>query len=743
MRIATTVWFCLAYILGLACTGLPIALPWLGLGLGTIGIGLEIGSRRWWRGRFPMWFWATMGGIAVVALLHYQLRLPQPGSQDISRFVEVLRSQEIAVQGTVESLPRLTRSDQMQLWLKVEGLDAGTLAPRLSIPPEQARGRLYVTVPQGVGADVHPGLKVKITGSLYSPEAAKNPGGFDFQQFLQRSNGFAGFRGETLAMDKSTSGWGLWQIQRRIVRSQAAKLPAPEGAIVSAMVLGGSVVDLPFSLKDQFARVGLSHALAASGFQVSLILAVVLALTKRLPKWWQFTIGTIALFLFLGLTGLQPSVCRAVVMGLAVLVAVVAERRVDAIGSLLFATTVLLVANPLWIGDLGFQFSVLATLGLVVTVPWLTPMLTWLPTGLASTIAVPIAAFLWTVPLQLQTFGVISPYSLPVNVAVVPLIVVISLGGVANALIAVIWPLAGSWTALLLHYPVAWLLAIVDFTSRLPGSSCAIGSLPLFLMLVLYGLLVGLWFRPDWRRYGWAVGLAGAVIVWLPALVWQNGLTQVTALATSDQPVLVVQDHGRSGLINSGKSRTAALTVMPFLQQQGVNRLDWAIALAKAKPDEPSGWQVLADRFPIRQAHHLAAATALPRSHALDLARSIPLGRGTGEQLSESPDVVSLRVGAQRWLLVAGGPGRELPESVRGHQVLWWTGGQLRESIVGQIQPQVAIAYGKKLDQWTETMLKRRGVQVFWLQRDGAVQWRSGQGWRSTLAGGDASGALL
>jgi competence protein ComEC len=741
MQVTTSIWLCLAYILGLAATGLPIGPLWLSVGLGAIGMALELVSRRWWRGRFPMWFWAMVGTAAVVAPLHYQWRLPQPGSQDVSRFVEVLRSAQITVQGTVESMPRLTRSDQMQIWLNVEGLDVGTLAPRLTTAPEQARGRLYVTLPQGIGADVHPGLKVKITGTLYAPEAAKNPNGFDFQKFLQQENGFAGMRGESLEMGTRPAG-GLWQIQRRIVRSQAAKLPVPEGAIVSAMVLGGSVVDLPFSLKDQFARVGLSHALAASGFQVSLILAIVLALTQRLPKWSQFTIGTIALFLFLGLTGLQPSVCRAVVMGMAVLVAGVVDRRVDTIGSLLFATTLLLVINPLWIGDLGFQFSVLATLGLVVTVPWLMPVLTWLPTGLASAMAVPIAAFIWTLPLQLQTFGVISPYSLLVNIVTTPLIVVISLGAVANALIAVVWPVAGSWTALLLHYPVAWLLAIVDFTSRLPGSSCAIGALPLVLMLLLYGLLVGLWWRPDWRRYGWAVGLAGAVIVWLPALFWQNGLIQVTALATSDQPVIVVQDHGRSGLINSGKSRTAALTVLPFLQQQGVNRLDWAIALAKAKPEEPSGWQVLADRLPIAHAHHLAQVPALARSQPLVLARSVSLGRGSGEQLSESPDVVSLRVEAQRWLLLAGLPGRE-GLSASAHQVIWWSGGNLRESLVGQIQPQVAIAYGRKLDQLTETMLKRRGVQVFWLARDGAVQWSSGQGWRSTLAGGDASGALL
>ncbi|MFM2432725.1 MAG: hypothetical protein RLZZ511_3939 [Cyanobacteriota bacterium] len=732
----TSLALCLAYIFGLWVTRLPVPAPWIGAGLCAIAILLELLTARFLRAKFRRGFWLWMGLAMLVATLHFHWRSPLPGERDISRFMPVVRSQSVTVRGIVKELPRLTRSEQMQLWLRVEGLDVGGLAERLTIAPEQARGRLYVTVPQELGADAYPGLRLQVTGQLSLPEAAKNPGGFDFQQFLRQADCFAAMRGETLIKDATPSGFGLWQIQRRIVRSLTAQLPAPEGALLSAMVLGGRVVDLPFALKDQFAQVGLSHALAASGFQVSLILAVVLALTQRLPNRSQVVIGILCLGLFLGLTGLSPAVCRAVVMGLAVLLAKWFEQKAEPLGALLLATTSLLVINPLWVHDLGFQFSVLATLGLLVTVPGLQARLIAIPPWLASALAVPIAAFVWTLPLQLHSFGVMSPYAVLVNVVTTPLIVVMSLGAVGLATIAAIVPAWASSLAWVLHYPVVWLLGIVEFAGRLPGVSWAVGLLPLALMVLLYGLLVLLWQWPRSRRYGGAIGLGAAAIVWLPAVTAQIQLTQITALVTRDQPVLVVQDRGRSGLVNSGAPRTAQMTVLPFLQQQGIGKLDWAIALtSEAAESDQSGWQALRSRLAIRQWHDSQA-----------LGRSVKLGRGRGEVIA--PDLLSLPIGKSRWLLAAALPGKSQVElaqmpSLRGHGVLWWPGGKLRSDLIDQIQPQVAIAFGRRLDGLTEAMLNQRGVRVFWLKRDGAVQWRSGQGVRSGFGDSDAKGAWL
>ncbi len=775
---------CVAYVIGLGLTGLPMPIVGVGGLVGLLGIGGEWASRRFFPGQLPIrtgWLVAT---IALFALGHYQVRLPQPSAQDVSQFIDVLRSQPITVRGTVLELPRLTRSQNMQIWLQVQGLDAGAIAPQLSQSPTTARGRLYVTVAQGEGADVHPGQSVRIQGQLYRPQPARNPGGFDFAQFLRQQNCFAGLRAETLRAETiqqvssppssngSSSPWGLWQLQRRIVRSQAAQLPNPEGALLSAMVLGGKVVDLPFELKDQFARVGLSHALAASGFQVSLILGVVLAATKRLSVKWQIIAGSTSILIFLGLTGLQPSVCRAVVMGLAVLWAIAAERKINPIGSLLFAVTFLLLLNPLWVWDLGFQLSVLATLGLVVTVPWLTGWLDWLPNFLATAIAVPLAALIWTLPLQLQAFGVVSPYCLLANILSVPLIEIISLGGMLNALLAAISPVWGSWTAAGLHWPIWGLIAGVNFFASLPGSTIAIGTIPVLLMALLYGLMALLWGQPDWRCYGWAFGAAGAAMVWLPSWQWQSHLTQITALVTADQPVVVVQSHDRTGLINSGWEQTTTMTVLPFLQQQGVNQLDWAVALTADRQGTPpdqvadhadqsvvSGWSVLSGRLKVNHLYHMTPAPPLSQSQELDRDRSIAAGDTRLERLSSNG--LSVQVEQMRWLLLGHAADRQssqrsgdqaqsgdqaprrghrapveptpegsLPPQFTAHQVLCWPGGRLNQEIIRQVQPQVAIAYGKRLDPGTEAMLRAQGTQVYWLKRDGAVQWQPKIGFR-------------
>ncbi|NJN29866.1 MAG: ComEC/Rec2 family competence protein [Synechococcales cyanobacterium RM1_1_8] len=133
-------------------------------------------------------------------------------------------------------------------------------------------------------------------------------------------------------------------------------------------------------------------------------------------------LGSGTLLGMLLLTGVQPSVLRAVLMGLGALTALVMRRKTKPLGALILTAVLLLLFNPLWIWDLGFQLSFLATLGLLVTVPPLMGRLDWLPTLFAGAIAIPLAATLWTLPLQLYHFGVAAPYGILVNLLVTPLV---------------------------------------------------------------------------------------------------------------------------------------------------------------------------------------------------------------------------------------------------------------------------------------------------------------------------------
>lgn len=774
MTLAVGFTLCLAYILGLLATAIP------GGGYGVLLLGVvaaaiarqrfnlprAIAQRLNWLQHWPSdlkpALLITAGLVGLLASFYLQTRTPQPTTDDISRLIgnsSASQEQIVTVQGKVASLPHLTRSQRAQFWLQANQMYQVVSPDQTAETSRTVSGKVYVTVPLLQATGLQPGQLVGVTGSLYKPQAAQNPGGFDFQKYLAQEGSFIGLSARQIVVASTSDQptWGWWMIRQRIVQAQVRWLGSPEGPLVSAMVLGGRTVDLPYDIKDQFAKIGLAHALAASGFQTSLILGVVLAATRRFSARLQLLAGVSALGLFLGLAGFQPAVLRATLMGLGALVALVLQRRVKPIASLLIAATVLLLLNPLWIWNLGFQLSILATLGLLVTVVPLVKRLDWLPPTIATALAVPIAAYLWTLPLQLYGFGLVSPYSILVNLITTPLIALISLGGVISAVAAMIWPLAGSASAWLLYYPTHVLIAIVSFFSQLPGNAIAIGTISVVQVVALYGLIGLVWLQAWWRRYWWIAGLLAAMAIAIP--LWSNysNLFQVTVLATKGEPVLVVQDRGRVGLVNSGDETNASLTVLPFLQKQGANQIDWAIA-PQASNNSNRGWVQILNSLPVQTFYREAilksddqeltpiadpSDTSLPnsipseQSQTLGVNQKVQIGDSTLQVLNTSPTVWKFRLQNQDWLWLnhlksreqntLAGSGRLSPTPI-----LWWTGEPLAGNLLQVVKPHVAIASATSIDPDTLTQLKQRKVQVYWTGRDGAVQWTPNQGFTAT-----------
>jgi competence protein ComEC len=273
----------LTYVLALLLTGLPWSwarFPSLGLGFLLLGVGSAMVMPRVWRRGPEPAQWILAGAIGLLATVYLLLRTPQPGPQDLSHWLtdptlgdNQFRS-TVLVQGTIDSIPHLNRAQKVRFWLKVQqarrftefgssqangGADGEAdgggngpnpvhLASALFSPnliSESVTGRIYVTVPLLQGTDLYPGQTVEVTGTLYLPSGAVNPGGFDFRAYLARHGSFVGLRGqrvESLALGKR---WGGWQVRRRIVQAQAQGLLSPGAPLVSAMVLGSRSVDLP------------------------------------------------------------------------------------------------------------------------------------------------------------------------------------------------------------------------------------------------------------------------------------------------------------------------------------------------------------------------------------------------------------------------------------------------------------------------------------------------------------------
>ena len=746
---------CLAYIVGLLSTGLlnfassqgqTFTVVIVGLVGLTMAIAITISRFPYWRVYSNVCLGA--GIIAILAVIYFQLRIPQPQVNDISNLLTKAPSEFITVEGRVLTEPRLTESRRIKFWFQPTQVKS-SLQKKVS-------GKLYVTLPLLKGTGIYPGENLSIQGILYQPQTVKNPGGFDFKTYLNREGAFAGLKGLEIEVEHNSQEptWGWWKIRQKIIKAQVRGLGSPVGQLVSSMVLGRRAVDLPQDIRDRFIQAGLAHILAASGFHVSLLLAVVLKVTNRYSTRSQFLVGLFTLIIYVGLTGLQPSVIRAILMGFGALIGLLFDRKIIPLGSLLLAATILLIFNPLWIWNLGFQLSFLATFGLIITVPAINKRLDWLPPTIATMIAVPVAASIWTLPLICYIFNTVATYSILVNIIATPLVSIISLGGMISAIASLILPMVGSAISSLLFYPTLLLLAITKLFTNLPGSALAIGKISLVSLIIIYGLFCLVWLSKWWQSRWYLVLLFTLSLISLPIIYSHFNLVQVTVLAAKQEQIIVIQDKGKVTLVNSGTADTAKYTVLPFLKEQGINHLDYGIALDDSSSFS-QGWSQIAADLPIKQ---LVINSAIKppikintnKTKLLPADTTISLKSAKINLINHQLPLLWLQIQDSMWLILGKSQEKQrinIEQYLQENnlnlrpQVFLYSGRKLEpiwlqilkpKSAIGH-SPHFAIASTSKLEEASQKLLQEKQINFYITGEDGAIIWQPKIGFKKYL----------
>lgn len=735
---------CLAFIAGTFASIFP---DWTGSAVVFgIGIGLGLLIPAIWRRQSPKrWVWFLAALVAALACSYAQFRTPQPQANDISKFAP---ASEVIVKGTVKESPSTTRSGRAKFILSAEELQIGLQKSELKPELKAVSGDIYTTTSLTQATGILPGQLVRVAGRLYLPSSPNHDLEFNFKRYLARSGIFAGLSGRNLELQGDAPAWGGWLIRNRMVRAHVAGAGAPEGILLSSLVLGNRAVDLPNELKDTFIDIGLAAALAASGFQVALILGAVLFLSRKSSPLQQFGLGTLCLLGYLCLTGITPSVFRAVVMGFGGLIAIAAQRQQRPLVSLALAATILLLVQPMWIWDLGFQFSFLATLGLVTTVEPISKRLEWLPPLFATTIAVLLAAYIWTLPLQLYTFGRISAYSIPANILTIPLVSLTTLGGMFSGLLGAIFePLPlGRMVSWLMIAPLHFMIAIAQWLHSLPGAVTNAGTIHLWQMLVAYALILLIWLHPMVKKVWLPMIFLAVAIVFIPIAVERSTSFQVTLLATGQSPVMLVQNQGKNLLINSGDKQAATFALLPLFQKLGINQLDLAIA-TDPQSEVSEGWgTILASSVGVQQFRDTGTGVAskdytnmMQRLSAKGISTSaldpsIPITFGDQVQLQllqQSPGILRIQTAKTTWLLLADADSKvqralldkaSLSASLKA-DILWWNGGEIIPELLDAIKPATAIASTLTVTDTITDAFSKANIRLYWTGRDGAIAW--------------------
>ncbi|PID52342.1 MAG: hypothetical protein CR972_02620 [Candidatus Moraniibacteriota bacterium] len=203
-------------------------------------------------------------------------------------------------------------------------------------------------------------------------------------------------------------------------------IPAPESALANGLLFGGSA-RLSQKIQDDFSQTGMTHIVAVSGYNVSIIIAVVMGLLIFIGfhRRWAVWGAIFSVIFFVVLIGFPSSGIRAAIMGIMVLIAAMFGRVTYAYGAIIFSGAIMLAFNPLLLRyDIGFQLSFLATLGIVAIYPVIERIFIKkdMAFGLVEVLLLTLSAQIFVVPIIAYHFHTFSIVSLLVNVLVLPII---------------------------------------------------------------------------------------------------------------------------------------------------------------------------------------------------------------------------------------------------------------------------------------------------------------------------------
>lgn len=335
---------------------------------------------------------------------------------------------------------------------------------------QAATGKVQLLVPHDSerAYEVSYGDVLLVRGAPQEVSSPLNPGQFNYKAFLANKNIHHQHYLRPLQYQKISSSPPNPILYHSILLRRQLDNILREGvgekreyAISSALILGVKD-ELDNSIRQAYADTGTMHVLAVSGLHVGLVYGVLMFLLARIgstdrQRWVGAILMLGVLWLYAFITGLSPSVMRAVLMFSLVTVGIALRRRTVVYNTIAFAALVLLYINPFNLLEVGFQLSFLAVLGIVYLQPrlskvWETPnrALNWLWLSLTVSVAAQVA----TTPLSLYYFHQFPVYFWVANILVVPAATLVLWSGMAA--LALSWVPGLGWLLFQVHSWLIW-----------------------------------------------------------------------------------------------------------------------------------------------------------------------------------------------------------------------------------------------------------------------------------------------
>lgn len=503
---------------------------------------------------------------------------------------------KVDISGTIASIPQEVSGNKLRFFFNVDKISYNLFEEQVN--NEKVLATIKPTNP-AEKLKIHDSLSMQ--GYLSSPFKAGNPSQFDYGNYLLNHNAYTVFYAKTY--EKMTANLKfipkiiqkINDYREKVLKVHSKYLSSPNLEILGGIVFGDDAISTPKEIKQSFVNSGLLHILAASGMNVAFIYSFFFWLFMALKLDFRFSVvlGMITMLVYTLMTGLGASVIRASIMLLFVLIGKLIDRDAHSISLLSFVALLMLIYNPMFINDVGFQLSFIVTFGILIMTPAFVKTENKFLNFLIATISVPIIAQLWVIPIQIFYFNNISLYSVFANIMSVPILMVLSFGGFVSSLLAGI-PFIADFVCMsfdfILNILLNLLINISDFWGHLPNSTIQTVHPLIYQIFLYYGILLvftGILYKNVRDKFLKPLLISFAILftLWMISLIpiKNSNLEIITFdvgnadsfLIKTPQNKYVMVDTGKSGY-DGGKSQ-AEYIILRFLKDKGIRKLDSVI----------------------------------------------------------------------------------------------------------------------------------------------------------------------
>lgn len=682
----------------------------------------------------------------------------------------------VKVTGKVVTLPSSSSDEYTKFTLEVENFELNKLEKF------ETKSRTMVTLfsPKETYKNIEIGDKLTMTGRLTKPKRATNPSEFCYLTFLKHKNIFSTMYVDdsdfNIVAKPSTQPYkflsNLNRLRNKIIDLHAQNIKSPELELLGGIVFGDDAVNPTPEMKTNFQNSGLTHIVAASGMNVSIIFGMWFFLSQilRINYRASIFIGMLSVICYTCMTGFGPPVLRASLMLLLILLGKLIDRKADSMSLLFIVAFIMLMFAPTMITNVGFQLSFAVTFGLMLFSPLITEKIkNKVVCTAVSFVLVPLIAQFFAAPIQMFYFNSFTPYSVLANIAVIPMLSFVSFGGFASCILAMIKPIAVFATNVFdfILYPfLAMITGIAEFFSHLPASSITVPS-PSAIQLVLYFLLLGVIFGilalDKYRKRLAAVAITLIVLIALSSLNFNKKSTEIIFFNVDNaDSALVKLSDNRHILIDTGKApykkfaNAAEKVILKYFEDTGIDRLDMMI-LSHYDSDHAGGAVAIlenidVDKMIVRSKDYKQplAKKILKLAEENDVKISVPkqneiLSKSENEKLyaiyaqngdDNETSIINILETPGGVVVFAGDSGakvqeelvRYIPKNVVALKVAHHGAkGTVSKKLLNNISPKYAVistgfnVYGHPNDE-TIALLKDNGVNIFRTDKVGAVK---------------------